>query len=692
MAALASRPSAGDPRPRALRWRYLAASGLVTTLLLAALAANELRASRRIITEAMAAGAASLVQAIARAGENAIRADAAIEASTATRLLAQARLLRELDRHGLLSDTAATRLAQEAALYRINVFDAAGRRVITNASDTHASAASPELADLLAGRVEERIIGFREGRFHAGSRFAAAVARDEGGAIVVNIDAAEMLDARREAGIGRLMQEIGANPGLVYIVLQDQQGVVLASRGVQRMERIAGDAFLEAALSGNEPRSRMTSYEGQDVFETVMPFWVDAESRGLIRLSLTADAMATAEARSRRRLAVWAGLLAVIGVVGVGWLAVRHNLAVLHESHERIQTYSSRLLEDMGDAVVAVDYQGRIDVYNRAAERLLRLPGTQVRASSVHVLGDLGQRLLASLHGERELRGEPCRCRAPDGRMLDLSVTLSLLRNRLGQTETAVAVIQDLTQRRALEAGLRRGERLAAMGELASGVAHEVRNPLNAIGLIAQRLQREFQPVADAEEYAQLTRTVRAEVERVNQIVRQFLALARPPALVRADTDVEQLLADTLGVVEAQAAHDGIRVLRDFSGVGCASVDPAQLKQALLNLLVNAVEALQPDGSGGAEDRSPSEEGVIQLTATRARDHIRIAVSDNGLGIPEPARERIFDLYYTTKPTGTGLGLGLVQRIVAEHGGSIAVDSVPGEGTTFTMQLPLQEA
>lgn len=675
------RPRDSQTRPPALQPQYLAALGAVLVVLLAVLALNEMRAARLLITDAMEEGAALLVEAVARAGENAIRADAQLEAATADRLLAQARLLRELDRADLLSDTSLVRLAAETGLYRINLFDAEGRRVLSNSPDDHGQerAEGPHIEALLGGQ-EDVVSGFRDGRFHAGERYAAGVGRVGGGAIIVNIDAAEMLAFRRSAGIGRLMQDIGAKADIAYLVLQDLQGVVLASRGVSGMPRIAGDAFLEAALAGEGPQSRLVDRDGAELFETVLPFWVDEDNRGLIRVGLVADAMAVAESRSRRRLAIWAGLLAVIGVALVAIIAVRQNYALLDEAHARMQTYSSRLLEDMADGVVAIDHETRISVYNRAAQRLFGVDAeVALHGSAAEVLGEAGSVLSRCVREERELRGEACRCATPDGRTLDLSVSLSLLRTREGRLETAVAVIQDLTERRALEASLQRHERLSAMGELASGVAHEVRNPLNAIGVIAQRLQREFTPTEDGDEYGQLTRTVRDEVGRVNNIVRQFLELARPPALRLAATDLDALLAGTERVARHEAEDRGVDLVTDVGDLGTARVDAEQLQQAILNLLVNAIDA----AAGQAEANA-----TVTVVGRRTEEGYTIAVTDTGPGIPATDRERIFDLYFTTKPAGTGLGLALVHRVVTEHGGRIDVDTDVGRGSTFTIRLP----
>ena len=226
-----------------------------------------------------------------------------------------------------------------------------------------------------------------------------------------------------------------------------------------------------------------------------------------------------------------------------------------------------------------------------------------------------------------------------------------------------------------MEANLRRRDRLASMGVLASGVAHEVRNPLNAISVIVQRLAREFEPRADQEEYGQLIGVVRDEVERVNRIVKQFLSLARPPQLQVDDVDLESLLQRSVRVITSRAAAKGLTVESDFAGIGRIEADAEQLEQVLLNLLSNAVEATA-DGEIGLSARAVGDDGV------------EIVVEDTGAGIPAAQLERIFDLYFTTKAEGTGLGLSLVHRIVSEHEGRINVESEAGAGTIFTLFLP----
>jgi signal transduction histidine kinase len=230
---------------------------------------------------------------------------------------------------------------------------------------------------------------------------------------------------------------------------------------------------------------------------------------------------------------------------------------------------------------------------------------------------------------------------------------------------------------RALERALTRQERLAALGHLAAGVAHEVRNPLNAIGMGIQRLQGEFSPVEGEEEFRHLCTVIRGEIARLNGIVQEFLQLARVPALRREPVAVATLLHEVAALMEAEAkAHAVILTLWVPAELPTLVVDPQQLKQALLNLLLNAIQATPPGGA-------------VQVTAVAETEAVRIAVVDSGSGIAPDMLERIFDPYVTTKPQGTGLGLPIALRILQAHGGTLEVSSVLGRGTTVEVWLPI---
>jgi signal transduction histidine kinase len=234
---------------------------------------------------------------------------------------------------------------------------------------------------------------------------------------------------------------------------------------------------------------------------------------------------------------------------------------------------------------------------------------------------------------------------------------------------------------RAQEA-LRRRDRLAAMGELASTVAHEIRNPLNAIAMSAQRLRREcLEPPgtgpqgSERDEALALVNVVQGEAQRINQKVQQFLEFARPPALAPRPTTLAPWIASITEGVGAFAAARNVNFVSEPIADAAVVIDPEQLRQAIDNLLRNAVDATPPGGTVTLAARAISRELVVE-------------VRDTGLGIAAEHLPKIFDLYFTTKADGTGVGLAVTQQIVAAHGGRLDVDSSPGAGTTMRIVIP----
>jgi signal transduction histidine kinase len=238
----------------------------------------------------------------------------------------------------------------------------------------------------------------------------------------------------------------------------------------------------------------------------------------------------------------------------------------------------------------------------------------------------------------------------------------------------------ELTERHAqAQEALRRRERLAATGELAGTVAHEIRNPLNAIAMSAQRLRREFLPAVatcaqDRDDLVELITVLESESARLDARVQQFLEYARPPRLAPERIPIRALVSDVVASARSLAAGRGVSVEADVPDV-TAVVDPAQFRQALDNVLRNAVEAA-PDGS------------EVSVRGWHERGTISIRVCDHGAGIAAAEIPRIFDLYYTTKPHGTGIGLAVAHQVVAAHGGTIAVESTEGRGTSMTISIP----
>lgn len=225
-----------------------------------------------------------------------------------------------------------------------------------------------------------------------------------------------------------------------------------------------------------------------------------------------------------------------------------------------------------------------------------------------------------------------------------------------------------------LQAEVARQERLAAMGTLAAGVAHEIRNPLSSIKGFATYFRGKFEPGSKDHELAEV---MIGEADRLNRVVSELLELTRPSELRMAASDPAELLSHAVRLVQDDCRARGIAVQTRFADTGPVSLDSDKMLQAVLNLLLNAIQAM-PEG------------GTLTVSAQAVKDRLEVRVADTGHGIPGESLERIFDPYFTTKNQGTGLGLATVRTIAEAHGGRVRVASEPGRGTEITLDLPRQ--
>lgn len=349
------------------------------------------------------------------------------------------------------------------------------------------------------------------------------------------------------------------------------------------------------------------------------------------------------------------------------------------------QESEADLLGSLQDGVLLVDPAGMVTVMNPAAEDLFGVSVTSARgrplqclAGANSVLVSLVDRALATgrAHGEHEVA-----LAGPGGRVW-VSAIASLLSGRDGTPRGGVLVLRDLTRIRELEEQVRRSERLAALGTLVAGLAHEIRNPLMGLRGAAQLLQAESGLPPDLKEY---TSVIIREVDRLNTLVEGMLSFARPRQPRISACNVNQLIEETLLVEEARIDHRGICVRRIYDPqVPAVAADPDQLRQVLLNLIRNGFEAMPHGGElvvrTSYERRSPRCFGLSVAV---------LEIVDQGLGLSPEAEANLFNPFFTTKSSGSGLGLSICQRIVSEHRGLLTIAGDPGGGCRATVLLPL---
>ncbi|MGH7268588.1 MAG: two-component system sensor histidine kinase NtrB, partial [Candidatus Rokuibacteriota bacterium] len=250
-----------------------------------------------------------------------------------------------------------------------------------------------------------------------------------------------------------------------------------------------------------------------------------------------------------------------------------------------------------------------------------------------------------------------------------------------------VALLRDLTLVRQLETRLRRSDRLAALGTLAAGFAHEIKNPLTSLLTFSRYLPRRF---GDERFRQRFQSVVPRELERINGIVNGLLRLARPTRLSLAPVGLPELLEPALELYAEQLETKQITVVREYApGLPRIQGDREHLYQALVNLVDNALEAMGEGGTLTLRTGWADEEPALASGGWRRERHVRLEVADTGSGIVPAQAPEVFNPFFTTKPAGTGLGLAVVHKIVEDHGGAVTFRSTPGSGTTFSIVLPL---
>jgi PAS domain S-box-containing protein len=346
--------------------------------------------------------------------------------------------------------------------------------------------------------------------------------------------------------------------------------------------------------------------------------------------------------------------------------------------------YLERLILSAGDAIVSLDAEGNIRGWNPAAERIFGRAAAQAVGQPFAGLvpPESYRTAQAALTREDPVRAFDVTTKRADGRALNLAVTLSRLTGRDGNPEGTLAIVRDMTAQREIEAQMHQSERLTALGQMAGGIAHDFNNLLQAILGYAQLMARS---PGNTDVVRRGLEVIEKAANGGAETVRRIQKFARlRPDEPFVPMDLNQVVRDSLAITrprwEEKKVKGGVplQLELELGPVPVVMGRPAELNEVITNLVLNAIDAM-PRG------------GILRLR-TRLGDHRHavITVADTGMGMSEDVRKRIFDPFFTTKgEEGTGLGLSVSHSIVERHGGDLRVDSRPGEGTTFTITLPI---
>jgi two-component system, sporulation sensor kinase E len=349
------------------------------------------------------------------------------------------------------------------------------------------------------------------------------------------------------------------------------------------------------------------------------------------------------------------------------------------------------VIQSLESGVLVLNGTGRVLTCNDAAKRLLPLSRTMVEGSSIkYVLGDSEvEQFFLNVIGSSASHEEECveEFHFQRGeRVRTLSIGASSFTSEIDPLfqhdngKRHLFIIRDISEEKRQEARLHRSESLASLTTVAAGVAHEIKNPLASIGIHLQLLRKAFQrkkslTLDDASRYLDI---IDEEIDRLNSIVVDFLFAVRPMDVRLRIENINRIVEDLCNFVSYELSEHRITIhkqLGDF--LPKVQVDENLMKQALLNIIKNAMSAMEVNG------------GVLTITTRLFGDNVALCVADTGIGMSEETLSKMFEPYFTTKPSGSGLGLTMVFKVVKEHKGEMSVTSKLGEGTKFTILLPV---
>ena len=495
----------------------------------------------------------------------------------------------------------------------------------------------------------------------------------------------------RQESLDGLIQEMAQGEDVAFIALLDDLGIVvghsnreLAGKVLQDYHQIVSPLRIDKAVGWFQNRDlyisgrRLSSQEGSGHMRrmmkpdrSVMPL----QPRVILVGLKTEDYLSSRSAQINRAI-VMGGLFFIIGLGAIYLIFVLQNYRTIDKTLSDLSTYTSGIVDNMPNGLISLDGNGKPVMINRAARMMFGFGQKRENQLADHpVLKALAREFLEDLVLERQIMEREFSVSVDQDQSIPLAVSAAMVPAGVEGTEGqgAIFILRDLRQIRDLEEQVRQSEKLAAVGRLAAGVAHEVRNPLSSMRGLARFLARDMDEASREAEYLKV---MVGEIDRINRVVTGLLDFARPRQPELTSVDINDLVRHTLGLVADDARHQAVVIHEDLAADPLKALADRDLAiQAVLNVLLNGIEAM-PDG------------GRLEIRTYAESEQAVISIEDSGPGVSPEDRSRLFDPFYTTKKSGTGLGLALVARIMEAHHGRVVIGGQVGQGTIFSLYFP----
>ena len=519
-------------------------------------------------------------------------------------------------------------------------------------------------------------------------QYMSEILTEKGATIIKAVEAGArtgMMDMRwNRDNIQSLIEETARLPNVFYISVVDLNGRVLASSNPGLIGTQMSSSFNKKKPAQLEKiNCRYKRIDDQlNVFEVYKFFRpitrcpsAKADTDQIILVGLNPKPFEEGHKEDIRNTVIISGILLLLGLAGFISMFWMQGYRLAKKSLQDTSAIKDQIITSLPVGLIATDKDGKIAFYNSAAERITGLNLTQALGKNPDtVLPVQLCRLKESLDLGKTISEKEMECEFSENKIVPVSISASKIVNEEDQFVGQILIIRDLCEVRRLQDELLRKEKLAAIGDLAAGVAHEIRNPLSSIKGIASYYKNKFEDDSNDKEMAGI---MIEEVDRLSRVINELLEFARPKELNRKPSDINKLLEHSTRLVEQEATTQDIDIQLNLTPNPVeADVDPDRLTQCFLNLFLNALQAMKGGGK------------LTIFTSTDGKGNITIDIKDSGSGISEENLSKIFDPYFTTKPKGTGLGLAIVHKIIEAHQGQIKVRSIIGQGTVFSIVLP----